>query len=173
MRGTSPLALHCTPSRLLNRYLRGPCSHQQLTAITCDLLGPNLCISCGCCFACCCTAELKLQMLLASVKAHSTKHYTSALSLPHALCGPCRLPETALQVLSNMTWVCATAGFHHDTAFIQAAAAAVTDCAGSLRGQVVVLLHPACICLCTPLHTTYDLKVSTRQTDTACVTLGH
>ena len=108
------------------------------------------------------------QVLLASVKAPSTS-ITQVFPLPHALWSPCRLPDTALQVLSNMTWVCATSGFHHDTAFIQAAAAAVTNCAGSLRGQVALLLQPACICLClcNPFAHHFGVKVSGRQTDRA------
>lgn len=47
-------------------------------------------------------------------------------------------------VLSNIIWVCATAGFHDDLAFIQAAAAAATNSSGILRGQVAVLACPAC-----------------------------
>ena len=48
------------------------------------------------------------------------------------------------RVLSNITWVCATAGFHDDLAFVQAAAAAATNSSGILRGQVAVLLCFAC-----------------------------
>ena len=50
----------------------------------------------------------------------------------------------APQVLSNITWVCATAGFHDDLAFIQAAGAAVANSSGSLHGQVPVLVYFAC-----------------------------
>ena len=46
----------------------------------------------------------------------------------------------APQVLSNITWVCATAGFLDDLAFIQAAAAAVTNSPEGLHGQVHVFV---------------------------------
>lgn len=66
-----------------------------------------------------------------------------------------------------MTWVCATAGFQDDTAFIQAAAAAVTNCAGSLRGQVSC---PAAPSMHVPLHPfaqEVGLHVSGGQVDRA------
>ena len=50
------------------------------------------------------------------------------------------MPDMVPQVLSNITWVCATAGFHDDLAFIQAAAAAATSSSGVLQGQVSVLV---------------------------------